>query len=214
MRRFLSFTLLVALSACAQPEEPPLPEASSSPPEDPRSTPAEATSPTDRSIAMAVAALPDQFRASASVRGYAESGPGLVELRSGEGPFICLADDPADERFHAACYHESLEPFMARGRALRAEGKTTEVDSIRFAEVDAGTLPMPTQPAALYSLSGDEVHIDDATGAVTGASPLYVVYIAYATAESTGLPTTPMPNSPWLMFPGTPKAHIMFTPDM
>jgi hypothetical protein len=43
---------------------------------------------------------------------------------------------------------------------------------------------------------------------------LYVVYIPGATPESTGLPATPGPNSPWLMFPGTPKAHIMFIPSM
>jgi hypothetical protein len=165
-------------------------------------------------VAASVAALPEEFRASASVRERQAGGPELIELRSGEGPYICLADDPSDDRFHASCYHESLEPFMARGRALRAEGGTTDVDSVRFAEVEAGTLAMPTHPAALYSLSGDSVRVDGSTGAVSGASPLYVVYIAYATAESTGLPTTPAKNSPWLMFPGTPKAHIMFTPEM
>ena len=49
---------------------------------------------------------------------------------------------------------------------------------------------------------------------MTGARPLYVVYIPFATAESTGLSATPAPGTPWIMFPGTPKAHIMFVPDM
>ncbi len=191
-RLALAACLLIALPACAQPDG--------------------RLSPKDRDIATAVAALPEEFRATASVRGYADGG--LVDLRDGEGPFICLADNRADERFHVACYHESLEPFMARGRALRSEGHSKDVDSLRFAEVEAGTLAMPTHPAALYSLTGDSVSVNDTTGVVTGASPLYVVYIANATAESTGLPTTPMPNSPWLMFPGTPKAHIMFVPEM
>lgn len=168
-------------------------------------------SPAELDIATAIAPLPAEFRATASVKGYADGR--LVDLRDGEGPFICLADNPADERFHVACYHKSLEPFMARGRELRAEG-IANVDSLRYPEVEAGTLPMPAHPAALYSLSGTDVRINDTTGAVTGASPLYVVYISNATAESTGLPTTPMPNSPWLMFPGTPKAHIMFIPEM
>ena len=167
-----------------------------------------------RAVAEAVAALPEEFRATASVRARQEGRADLVELRRGDGPYICLTDDPTDDRFHVACYHASLDPFMARGRELRAEGMTTGVDSVRFAEVAAGRLAMPTQPAALYSLSGDSVSFDDSTRAVTGASPLYVVYIAHATAESTGLPTTPMANSPWLMFPGTPKAHIMFVPEM
>lgn len=215
MRRLLLCTLLVALSACASPDDAPddAPQAAAPPSEAPASSSAEPMSARDLTVAATVAALPEEFRASASVRELTE-GAGLVELRSGEGPYICLADDPTDDRFHAACYHESLEPFMARGRALRAEGRTTDVDSVRFAEIEAGALPMPTHPAALYSLSGDSVSVDRSTGAVSGASPLYVVYIANATAESTGLPTTPTADGPWLMFPGTPKAHIMFTPQM
>ena len=55
---------------------------------------------------------------------------------------------------------------------------------------------------------------DAKTGTAPGAKHLYVVYIPYATAESTGLSTKPNGNQPWIMFPGTPKAHIMFTPSM
>ena len=190
---FVALVFLTSLAACAQPGSGPL-------------------SPNALQIATAVAPLPEEFRATASVRALRDGG--LVSLRDGDGPFICLANNPANARFHVACYHKSLEPFMARGRELRVQGHTTDVDEIRNAEVEAGTLAMPTHPAALYSLSGTDVSINDTTGVVSGASPLYVVYIAHATAESTGLPTTPMPNSPWLMFPGTPKAHIMFVPEM
>jgi len=35
----------------------------------------------------------------------------------------------------------------------------------------------------------------------------------WATSESTGLPEAPKaPNHPWLMNPGSHKAHIMITP--
>jgi hypothetical protein len=167
-------------------------------------------------VASAVAALPEEFRESATVLGHHPYRPGLVTLRSGKGPFLCLADDPAEARFHVACYHRSLEPFMARGRELRARGQVAEVDSVRNTEIRSGRLAMPRQPAALYSLTGaaGSVSVDPATGAVTGARPLYVVYIPFATAESTGLPATPTKNAPWVMFPGTPRAHIMFVPDM
>jgi hypothetical protein len=168
----------------------------------------------ERQIEAAVAPLPEEFRAGATVLGYRPDATGLVPLREGDGPFICLADSPGDERYHVACYHRSLEPFMARGRTLRAEGRTEEVDSIRYAEIRAGTLPMPTTPAALYSLTAPADSVDRESGEVTGAQPLYVVYIPFATAESTGLPTTPARNTPWLMFPGAPNAHIMFVPEM
>ena len=69
-------------------------------------------------------------------------------------------------------------------------------------------------PAALWSLSGPATSWDPATGTVTGARPLYVIYTPFATEASTGIPATPAQGSPWLMLPGTPKAHIMFIPTM
>jgi hypothetical protein len=170
--------------------------------------------PPEIQIAAAVAPLAEEFRDAATVLGYSTPPSGLVTLREGPGPFICLADDPADERFHAACYHRSLEPFMARGRELRAQGFTTEVDSLRDAEVIAGTLPMPEHPAALYSLTGTLESLNPATGEVSGARELYVIYVPFATAELTGLSTRPQVGRPWLMSAGTPKAHIMFVPSM
>lgn len=164
-------------------------------------------------IAAATAPLPEEFRMGASVLGYSVTSRNLVELRHGTGPYTCLADDPSDERFHVACYHNSLEPFMVRGRELRAQ-KVTNVDSVRYAEIEAGRLKMPSHPAALYSLTGTPDMFVAATGTVSGAKPLYVVYLPYATPESTGIPATPGENTPWLMYPGTPKAHIMFVPRM
>ena len=166
-------------------------------------------------IAAAVSALPQEFRDGATVLGYTAGSTKLTQLRAGAGPFICLADDPRDERFHVACYHNSLEQFMARGRDLRANGvQGASVDSVRFAEINAGKLPMPKQPAALYSITTQPNTVNHETGVITGGRPLYVVYVPFATAESTGLPKTPVQNMPWLMFPGSPKAHIMFVPTM
>ena len=89
----------------------------------------------------------------------------LPALREAKGPFTCLASDPAQKAFHVACYHKSMEPFMARGRALRASGVTGDaVDSARFAEVRAGQLVMPKQPAAMYQLFGGPDAFDAASG--------------------------------------------------
>jgi hypothetical protein len=173
--------------------------------------------PTDEAqqIAAAVLPLPSEFRESAVVLGRRPGTAGLVRLRDGRGPFVCLANDPSAERFHVACYHESLEPFMMRGRELRAQGvPESQVDTVRFAEVESGVLKMPTQPAMLYSLTGPGGTYDAATGTAPGARALFVVYIPGATAESTGLSAKPVPGTPWIMYPGTPKAHIMFVPSM
>jgi hypothetical protein len=166
-------------------------------------------------IAAAVLPLPAEFRATAQVLGYRAGNPRLVTLREAPGPFICLASDPRASRFHVACYHRSLEPFMARGRTLRAQGITGErVDSVRFMEVRSGKLTMPKEPAALYSLTGPVGSFDPAKGTAASARPLFVIYISGATAASTGLSAQPQEGAPWIMFPGTPKAHIMLVPRM
>ena len=166
-------------------------------------------------IASAVSALPPQFRESAAVLGYTAADKPLTQLRAGTGAFVCLADDPRDERFHVACYHKALEPFMARGRELRTNGvQGAGVDSARFAEINSGKLNMPRSPSALYSITTQHTNVNHDTGAITGGRSLYVVYIPFATSESTGLPSAPAGTMPWIMFPGTPKAHIMFTPTM
>lgn len=168
--------------------------------------------PADQQIAAAVLPLPAESRASATVFGYGADGK-LTTLRKGNGTMTCLADDPKLPQFHVACYHDSMEPFMLRGRELRANGITgTQVDTVRFREAKSGTLKLPNHPASLYSLTGGS--FDPATGTAPGARWLYVVYVPYATAATTGLSDKPQENAPWIMFAGTPKAHIMFTPRM
>ena len=165
--------------------------------------------PAARQIAEAVTPLPEAMRAGATVLGYAAVGKPLVTLRQGTNAMICLAPNPEANDFHSACYHRSMEPFMARGRALRARGvKGAQVDSVRFAEVRAGRLVMPKQPSMLYQIFGGT--FDTVTAQVHGGTSLVVAYIPYATAEKTGLSPKASETDPWIMWPGTPKAHIMF----
>jgi len=160
-------------------------------------------------IAQAVTPLPEQMRAGATVLGYTAIGKPLVTLRAGTNAMICLAPNPEAKDFHSACYHRSMEPFMARGRALRARGVTgAQVDSVRFAEVRAGKLVMPKQPSMLYQIFGGT--FDSVTSQVHGGTSLVVAYIPNATAETTGLSPKASETDPWIMWPGTPKAHIMF----
>ncbi len=164
-------------------------------------------------IAAAVLPLPATLRAGAGVMGYRVAGK-LEVLRQARNGLRCLADDPADDRFHVACYSTSMEPFMARGRQLRASGTTgTMVDTVRFAEVRQGKLRMPSTPASLYSLTGPKGDFDAATGAAPQSKPLFVLYMPGATTATTGLPTAPG-KGPWLMNAGTPRAHMMLSPDM
>lgn len=161
-------------------------------------------------VTAAVAPLPEGERADATVLGRTGAGEPLTLLRAGSNGFICLADEPGDDQYKASCYHNSLEPFMARGRELRAEG-VEDVDRVRFEEIESGKLSMP-EKAALYSLSGPGTVVDSESGEVRGARPLYVLYVPYATGAEIGISEKPASGQPWLMNPGTPKAHIMYMP--
>ncbi len=166
-----------------------------------------------RQIAAAVLPLPEAMRAGARVWGYAPDGR-FVELRPGTGTMTCIADDPTDDRFHVACYHNTMEPFMARGRELRAQHtEENRLDSMRTADVREGRIRMPAT-ASLFSLTGPLAAWDSVANTATGARALYVVYLPFATVASTGIPETPVRNQPWLMHPGAPNAHIMFVPTM
>lgn len=166
----------------------------------------------EKQIAAAVSPAPKGMRAEAAVKGYNQSGE-LVTLRKGSNKLVCLADDPNQNKFHVSCYYKALEPFMERGRQLRAKGMgRLKVDSLRREEIEAGKLDMPEKPMALYSLTGPKDGYDYETKTVKKASPLYVVYIPYATKASTGLSQKPATKgAPWIMEPGKPWTHIMIS---
>lgn len=164
-------------------------------------------------IATAVLAAPEGLREKAMVYGYSEKGD-FVVLRNGSNEMVCLADDPKQPGLSVSCYHKDLEPFMARGRDLKKEGKSfQEIFDIREEEVKAKKLAMPSQPTSLFVFSAKDENFDRNSGNVKDGNLRYVVYIPWATAESTGLPLKPeAPGMPWIMDPGTHRAHIMITP--
>ena len=170
---------------------------------------AELPSPETQIIAAVLAAPPD-LREGAAVLGYNARGE-LVQLREGKNELICLANDPSKTSFSVACYHRDLEPYMARGRELLAQKITGQKrNEIRWKEVAEGKLSLPREPRTLYILTG--TGFDVTSGKVTDAYLRWVIYLPFATPESTGLSTKPSDNAPWLMFPGTAGAHIMINP--
>lgn len=163
-------------------------------------------------IATAVLAAPAELREGAMVYGYNAKGD-LIVLRKGSNALICLGDDPKQAGISVSAYHADLEPFMARGRVLKSEGKSfQEIFDVREAEVKSGKLKMPSNPSTLYVFTADAM---DAAGAPVNGYLRYVIYIPFATSESTGLPLKPtFPGQPWIMDPGTHRAHIMISPPM
>ena len=166
--------------------------------------------PADLQIRLAVQAAPPALRDSATVQGYDPSGA-FVTLRKGTNELICMAPDPKAERFEVSCHQADLKPFFARGRELLAQGITGQQRTqARWDEITAGTLTIPHGTTnTILTGSG----FDPATAEIHDPFVRWVIYVPGATSATTGLPEQPAaPGGPWVMFPGTPGAHIMVTP--
>ena len=132
--------------------------------------------------------------------GYDTQGK-RVKLREGKNELICLATDPAKTAFNVACYHKDLEPFMARGRELLEQKVTgAKRNEIRFKEIEEGKLAMPQGAAHAVCADGHELRRGQREGA--GSLLRWVIYVPFATAESTGLSTKASDGAPWLMAAG------------
>ncbi len=163
-------------------------------------------------VAAATLPLPKEMKAGATVMGYRTKDK-LEVIRPGANGMICLALYVTRPDFHVACYHKGLEPFMARGRELRAQG-VANVDSVRFKEIAEGKITMP-RAGALYEINAKgQSGWDPKTGKLAGGTPMAVIYMPFATTQETGLSSVPVPNGPWLMQPGTAKAHVMLVGSM
>ncbi|SIS95347.1 hypothetical protein SAMN05421766_105170 [Zobellia uliginosa] len=169
--------------------------------------------PSEIQVKTATLPAPEADKDGAMVYGYDSSG-NLTVLREGSNNLVCIGDDPAKEGISVACYSKALEPFMKRGRELTAEGKNTkEKREIQGAEVAAGKWQMPLVPSMLYIYYGSDEAYDRNTGELADGQFRYVIYTPFATVESTGLPSKPHAKGmPWLMDPGTFRAHIMVGP--
>ena len=168
----------------------------------------------DQQITSAVLAAPKKAREGAKVYGYNDKNE-LVILREGTNNFICIADDPAKKGFQVVAYHTLLENIKSRGRELTGAGKSREEkEKIRAEEAKSGKLALPQSPATLHIYYGENGFFNTETNSIDNTKYRYVIYIPYATQETTGLNLKPNQSShPWLMFPGKYNAHIMITPN-
>ncbi len=167
----------------------------------------------EQQITSALLAAPQEVREDAKIYGYDDEG-NFITLREGTNDMVCIADNPNKDGFEVVSYHKDLDPYMARGRVLKAEGKSfTERRDTREKEAVEGSLSMPKKSTVLHILHGKNGWFDIDSTKVRNANYRYVVYIPFATQASTGLSLKPnAPGHPWLMFPGKANAHIMITP--
>jgi len=153
----------------------------------------------EEQINEAVLAAPDPMRADATVVVYDRMGKRSL-LRAGTNSLVCEPDGP-QPGFRVQCYHDSWQPAMDRMSAWFAEGKTLEEAMVLYeAARKAGEFEDFTPGAIQYLLAGSDRE---------NAKLSLTIRLPYATPESVGIPDEERAEGAWLMWAGTPGAHIM-----
>ena len=151
-----------------------------------------------RMIEGALLAAPQSIRDGATVVLDAPHAPRLV-LKQGSNDFICSAN-VAKTGFLSYCYPKALDPFWIRNEALTADGKSgAEISDALAADARSGKLNLPVG-ATTYEMGG---------ASQDSALPHMIVFLPNATEKSTGLSANLDYVHPWLMWAGTPVAHVM-----
>jgi len=140
-------------------------------------------------IRFAVLPLPEQLRDAATVMRM-DSTHRPVVVRQGSNGMVCMRVVPGEAAWDARCYEATIARLIFRAGELVMSG--TRVDSLGpriQAEVRAGSLALPPQPAAAYRALGPRDAYDPETGVATARMEIWQsLHVPFATAEAMGLP--------------------------
>jgi hypothetical protein len=146
-------------------------------------------------IKSALAAAPADIARGAAVIAPGPDGK-MMELKVGTNGFTCLPDQPVTPGTDAMC----LDPqAMIWAQSWMAHDP----------------VPRNTAPGMAYMLAGgSDISANDpwariVPGQTFVESPPHWMVMWAFDAKTTGLSTTPQTHGTWIMFAGTPYAHLM-----
>jgi hypothetical protein len=124
---------------------------------------------------------------------------------------------PGEGAWDARCYEETMFQVVLRMRELFRSGVAPGSIGPRIdAEMKAGTLKVPTHPAAGYRVLGGRDAYDPATGVATPRLDIWQsIHVPFATAKQLGFPDESTVSKaqgreiPYVMASGTGWAHVM-----
>lgn len=159
---------------------------------------AQATPSTAGKIANAMAAAPASISANAAVMDWpASEGEQMTTLRPGSNGWTCLPDFPGTDGNDPMCLDEQWMGFM---HAMMSKGtpNVTRV-GVGYMIASGGASGSNTDPFATKPTADNE----------WGFDPPHVMLVVTDTKALEGIPTTRQNGGPWVMWSGTPYAHIM-----
>jgi hypothetical protein len=186
MKRVAAIVALFGLAACQQ-AAPPAQQAQAGP----------AAGTPEWKIQNAMSAAPEAIAKDATIMDWpAKEGAQMTQLRAGTNGWTCLPDVPTSPSNDPVCADAAFSAlFMSMLTHAKPALKTLALSYMLQGSDDASnTDPFKTQP--------------DSGQAWIHTGP-HVMLAVPNPAELAGLPTSPGTGGPWVMFPGTPYAHVM-----
>lgn len=173
---------VIAVLAC----QPPAPK------EEAMAAPAAGTP--EWKIQTAMSAAPAGISANATIMDLTANGQ-MTELRAGANGWLCIPDDPSTPMTDPGCFDGVWQEFFSAYMEKKPfKAKSTGLSyMLKGGQAASNTDPFKTAP-------------DPGQDWLTGGPHLMV--IAANRADLRGIPTEPG-KGPWVMWAGTPYAHIM-----
>ncbi|HSM37680.1 MAG TPA: hypothetical protein VK837_14860 [Longimicrobiales bacterium] len=150
----------------------------------------------DDQIASAMRAAPESVSADATVVDWQ-----MNTLREGTNGWTCLPDNPDSPGTDPWCVNASWVDFL---HAYVSQSEPT-YDQVGIAYMLMGDTPVSNTDPYATEKTSDEDWVED-----LGAH-LMILVPDHAAFES--ISTDPHNGGPWIMWPGTPYAHIMIPID-
>ena len=152
----------------------------------------------DQKIAEAMTAAPAAVSAKATILDWpAKEGDEPAVLRAGSNGWNCLPDMPHTQGRDPMCVDQSWMQWVGAYTAHKAP----QITSVGIGDMIApgGAWTSNTDPYAMAAAPGNQWHL---------AAPHLMVLVPDLKSLA-GVSTDPHNGGPYVMFPGTPYAHIM-----
>jgi hypothetical protein len=149
-------------------------------------------------IANAMTAAPRSISGSAAIMDWpATDGAQMTTLRAGTNGWTCLPDFPATKGNDPMCVDDQWLGFMG-AMMTKATPKVSHT-GIGYMAAPGGAYGSNTDPHAAKATADNE----------WGYDPPHIMLLVTDPSALAGIPTSRQSGGPWVMWKGTPYAHIM-----
>ncbi len=152
---------------------------------------------TKAKIANAMTAAPRSISANVTIMDWpASEGAQMATLRAGTNGWTCLPDFPSTKGNDPMCVDDQWLPFMG-AMMTKATPKVSHT-GIGYMAAPGGAYGSNTDPYATKATPDNQ----------WGFDPPHMLLVTDPSSLE-GIPTTRQSGGPWVMWKGTPYAHIM-----